>query len=670
MKFKKMILNNFRQFKGKNEIEFSVEDDKNITVIYGGITYGKTTLLQAFNWVLYNQITLQNSSQLLNLEVQESMQLNEEKEVSVELYIDHVGDKLEEYRFRRMQNYRSDLRGQVVLTTASCCVEKRQNDIWINAGDFIEQANNVLPFNLSTYFFFDGERMDAISKEQRKGSQEVGKSVKSILGIEHYSTALKHLSNGTKTVVSELRSRINSTMNTSLEEIKKSIDDAELEIEKNVARIDEYNNEIERLEIDKTAKEKVILENKDTYKKQQDKQELQDKLDILKEKRERLYNNYFTYFNHYYLEFFYYGLNKQIKKLIDSKILSEEQEGIPEMHQISIQYLIDRGFCLCGEKIDREKKDEHYRNLIEEMKKLPPQNIGTMIYSFNNELRMKISEEKSNGFREEIINKFNEICENYDEINQVEDKIEKISLEIQSNIDVGSLERQVREIDKKIRELSEKIGVFKSNIENYKAVKQRQVQEMSIQAQYDSRNKEILKQIEYAEHIYAILQEIYKEREKQLINKLEIEINNFLSKIYTGDRKMKITSDYKFKLLYSDAMESNIDSSESEGLGTVKAISFMCGLLNVAKSEILKEVENKIMYPLVFDAPLSKIDSIHRRNVMECLPEVASQIIIFTREQKDLEDITQETKNRISAQYQIEKISEKYSRISESKREG
>ena len=58
MKFIKLTINNFRQYKGLNEIEFSTDPEKNITVVYGPITTGKTTVLQAFNWVLYNKINL------------------------------------------------------------------------------------------------------------------------------------------------------------------------------------------------------------------------------------------------------------------------------------------------------------------------------------------------------------------------------------------------------------------------------------------------------------------------------------------------------------------------------------------------------------------------------------------------------------------------------------
>jgi len=91
----------------------------------------------------------------------------------------------------------------------------------------------------------------------------------------------------------------------------------------------------------------------------------------------------------------------------------------------------------------------------------------------------------------------------------------------------------------------------------------------------------------------------------------------------------------------------------------------MCGLLEVAKTKMNNEEDiiTESEYPLVFDAPLSKIDSIHRRNVMKCLPEVASQVIIFTREKKDLEDILEETRNKIGQEYYINKITEKNSEI-------
>ena len=53
MLIKSITLNDFRQFKGNQKLEFSTDADKNVTVLLGDNTFGKTTILQAFNWCLY-----------------------------------------------------------------------------------------------------------------------------------------------------------------------------------------------------------------------------------------------------------------------------------------------------------------------------------------------------------------------------------------------------------------------------------------------------------------------------------------------------------------------------------------------------------------------------------------------------------------------------------------
>ncbi len=665
MKFKKLVITNFRQFKGTSEINFSTNDDGNITVIYGGITHGKTTLLQSFNWVLYNKVALQNPTQLLNLEVEAAMEPGDTQEVCVELYI--IKDDEESdgnlYRFKRVQKYIANPECRVVASTAYAIVERKDNDTWMRLGNFEECVNNILPQSLSSYFFFDGERMDTISKEQRQGSQEVGNSVKSILGLEHWNSAIKHLKGGSGSrtcVISELRNKLNSSASQELEDKKNTIKHCEEVIFNSEKKIEEYHLEIDKLETSKSAKEQVILDNKDTYKKQQEKLDLKDRLSKLEKSSERLYQNYISYFNNYYLDFFYYGLNDKLEKLYDSGVLKESNESVPNMHQKSIEFLLNRGICLCGEKI--VEGDEHYNKLIEEMKKLPPQSIGTTISTFKKEAKVNVSEIKSNNFKTELINnKFNDITENQHEIDVLNDAVDRLSANIQLDVDVGGLEIQVKEIDEKIKSFYEKIGIEKNTIETQKAAKQRAEEEINKLAQYDEKNREILAQIDLADNIAKHLESIYKIRERELINNLQKEINYYLEKIYTGKRRMVITSDYKFKLVYDD--DDIIDSVESEGLGTVKAISFMCGLLKVAKTKILEEIDNETMYPLVFDAPLSKIDSIHRKNVMSCLPDVASQVIIFTREKKDLDDISDDTRSKITTKYHIDKVTEKNSML-------
>ncbi len=80
MLIRKLILHNFRQYIGTQEIEFSTEREKNVTVLIGVNTSGKTTLIRAFEWILYNKNDFDDKN-LLNKNVADSMQLGDTQSV-------------------------------------------------------------------------------------------------------------------------------------------------------------------------------------------------------------------------------------------------------------------------------------------------------------------------------------------------------------------------------------------------------------------------------------------------------------------------------------------------------------------------------------------------------------------------------------------------------------
>ena len=90
MKFTKLIINNFMRFKSENVIEFSCIPEKNVTVVLGDNTVGKTTLAQAIRWVLYGELIQTKYEKmseicLLNTDVLGEMTANDNATVSVEL---------------------------------------------------------------------------------------------------------------------------------------------------------------------------------------------------------------------------------------------------------------------------------------------------------------------------------------------------------------------------------------------------------------------------------------------------------------------------------------------------------------------------------------------------------------------------------------------------------
>ena len=90
MKFQSITMNNFMRYKGQNVIEFSCDEKRNVTVVLGDNTVGKTTIAQAFRWVLYGAVLTergkqQEDYQLLNNDILAMMDANSKADVTVEL---------------------------------------------------------------------------------------------------------------------------------------------------------------------------------------------------------------------------------------------------------------------------------------------------------------------------------------------------------------------------------------------------------------------------------------------------------------------------------------------------------------------------------------------------------------------------------------------------------
>ena len=68
----KLEMYNFRQYIGKQNVEFSADPEKNVTVLIGVNTSGKTTIVRAFEWCLYGKNGFEDQV-LLNTEVRDNM---------------------------------------------------------------------------------------------------------------------------------------------------------------------------------------------------------------------------------------------------------------------------------------------------------------------------------------------------------------------------------------------------------------------------------------------------------------------------------------------------------------------------------------------------------------------------------------------------------------------
>lgn len=206
MLLRTLKLKDFRQFKGEQSVSFSVDPVRNVTVIMGENGSGKTTLAQAFTWCLYGDTDFDDKSMLCKATAQ-SMLPNTEETVRVELALTHNGI---EYLCIREQRYSKDSNGNLrrpnqPIFKITYKGKDGQRE-YISDTETEIRMKEILPKELSKYFFFDGERIGNMSKEIKKGkSQEFAQAVRGLLGLSAFQAALDHI-NGRPPKVSVIRS--------------------------------------------------------------------------------------------------------------------------------------------------------------------------------------------------------------------------------------------------------------------------------------------------------------------------------------------------------------------------------------------------------------------------------------------------------------------------------
>ena len=158
MIFRRLTLHNFRQFVGTHEIFFASEPDRNVTVIHGDNGSGKTTILNAFTWLFYQETSsdfefperLGSEAGLAELSPQSTL------DVYVDLEFEDSGRV---YTIRRTTSATKDLEGKrsdsaQTSLRVSFIDETGEVQDPGNPQNFIE---HLLPKPLYPFFFFNGD---------------------------------------------------------------------------------------------------------------------------------------------------------------------------------------------------------------------------------------------------------------------------------------------------------------------------------------------------------------------------------------------------------------------------------------------------------------------------------------------------------------------------------
>lgn len=654
MLLKSLHMKNFRQFIDET-IEFSDDLDRNVTIIMGDNGSGKTTIAQAFSWCLYCSTDF-NDNILINRKVANEMAVGSDEEVKTELVLQHGGI---DYTVTTVQVYRKEFNGKVKSFNPSQSIRYKRAD---GQQEFIKDSlkvqgliRKILPKDLSRYFFFDGERINLMSKEVQNGnSKTFMTAVRGLLGLGAFEAAIAHLKPTSAGVIGKYNAKFSSGTDATIASASEKANECTDKIAANTKKIETLREEKERAD-QRIIDLSVEIKAKEGDEKLQDRKEKliakRDNAQVsLGKAREKLFKDFGASANGYFIQ----PLIRDAMQMISQLDLTGKD--IPAMHAKTIDYLLKRGECICGEKL--VAGDDHYQHLVNLLQFIPPQSIGVSVGNFNSEASTKLSH-ATDLYASTV--ETSSLVESIDaSISGYESDISEIETQLAGYTGVGHLQRELSLCQKTSRENEEKINNLTA--ENGKLEWQKGQYESQIQslALADEQNKTIATYKAYAQYIYDTLNAEYAAEETKTRNELQESINEIFKTIYAGGLSLKIDEKYNIQVLVDQFSEFNQDIETSTAQSISVIFAFISGIIKMARERQNSGEEHLVQteaYPLVMDAPLSAFDKRRIKTVCETLPSVAEQVIIFIKD-TDGDIANQYMENKVGAQYTFDKLNE------------
>ena len=649
---------NFRQFRNES-IDFAGgADGKNVTIIIGENGTGKTTFAQAFFWCLYGETEFSDKS-MLNKMVATEMRPGQDVKVQVELKLHH-GEV--DYTLIREQTYRKDNANRIKADNTVFDIATKDasgNTSYVKKSMCESEVKSILPKELSRYFFFDGERIEKMSKDISTGKKatDFAEAVKGLLGLNAMYSAIQHFNPRVKSsVISSYEASYNSQSNAKIKEYSDTIERCKNEIASIDVRIEELDAEIESAQTRKTEKSAEIKQYAEGEELQEKKEKLIRKIVAAEKSKSNVYKAISKDFNGNLSSFFSISLVERALQFLSEKDFAGKD--IPYMHAKTIEYLLKQKVCICGTHLDEGTIP--YSKVKELIDYLPPQSISTTISDFKKESRRRADDRKD---------VYGQIRDNLAIISQQDDDLTDLRdelAEVEGKLSGGDVRAKVRAINSEIQLCDQTIRKDNAERDRKIAEKARKESEME-RADTERRNLTLLddnnKKIEiyraYAERIYKELQDVYATSEAEIRDRLQTTINDIFKQIYEGGLYLTIDEKYHISV-YATDYNGDVETSTAQSISVIFA--FITGIIKMARDNRNATDEDAQLlssepYPLVMDAPLSAFDKRRIKTVCEALPETAEQVIIFIKD-TDGELAEDYMGNRIGSRHHFDKKNE------------
>ena len=676
MYIERVALNNYRIYKGVNEILFAQNKAKNITVIAGNNGFGKTTFLASLVWCLYGKQIADvddkyrrdiaeaggyknYASQLLNnrnkplideFELSKEERLNIKKQgydtnnikhkifkslsqLSVAIEFSNISIPslpCEKVAIKRTFDYFRE------TETIEILIDGEESQLTRDVGAEVFINDFILPKDIAKFFFFDSERIVSLAEmKSLTDRRRLSKAYSEVLGVRKYEDLKRNLEN------LRIKFRRKASVSSDGDRLDKLITEAEtldVYLTKAITEIEELEADlIEKRHLSEQYQEKLIREgNSISVSELKSLKILRDTL-IDKDKQ----------------------LKNELKEMLDlapfaisgSKLVS----AIDQVEKESSYSLNNK-----NSKEVLEKMNQLYTSLMDKVKNLKVSSeikndfsaiisnafdhreIETLASSKNEKILLSFTIDESNEFKSIYDNLkysyskvFKQLIKDVGNNRIFLSKTnKKISLAESTDdnptikgirSEKAQIDKQIVDIEKNIKKISEQIGSYQQQ----SAVKNKLISELSKNIDIDETD---VRKDEIASRLIVELDEF--------LLKLKLEKKGSLEhRIKKGLNLLMHKQDFIHNVLVEikeDLIDIYLFNKESQ---EIDKESLSKGEQQLYATAILKALvdESEIEFPIFIDSPLQKFDKIHSKKIItEFYPKVSKQVILFPLLQKEL----------------------------------
>ena len=644
MILKHLTLNNFRQFKGEQVVEFAQPGNKNVTVIHAENGFGKTTLLSALRWGFWGSTThdLMIPEKIITECVVTSDADPNNTKASIEICYLH---EEEEFILKRS------------ITLAQQQHDHKKTEIFLFkvVNGVLEEQNNQtalinvhVPEAMGDFFFFNGERIDHLALDEN--AHQLRKAIYRVLGLELLESAIANA----KQVMAKLNKELRKYADHSGQSL---IDQSNALFEENVKlKAEILNHQANQ----KASQDEVQTINRNLEANAESRNAQQRRNDLennLKTSKGALLDKD-SQIKKLLTDKAYYLLSDNLTAAGQETVVRLEDEGVlpPKLTTTVLDQLLQDERCICTQDLS---DGSPYRKAIKDLiSRVSDRSLDDATHTIKTALSnlttegANIREEfKTNKQRKDAIKT---------EIGGLEAEIREISKKIKAGDDEKAQDLESRRVslNEKISALVVRISMIQKEIEKKEQQKATVDKEAQAAQLADIKGKKIQQQIIATEKAIGLMEAILEAEKEELRIKLNTTIQKDFSQITLKPNFVaELSADFKLRVT-KPTPDGKEDVARSTGERQITSLTFIASLIGLARAR--KEIPTVLkglwggLFPMVMDSPFGTLGDNYRGQVMEWLPGVAPQVAIFVSDSQWRGPVEESVAGKIGQEYLLE----------------